>query len=65
MGRPARTAADFGFVATAKPPTSDGLYARVRCLPNQLEAARRRVRALENEARRYGLTDLLQTGERS
>lgn len=28
-------------------------------LPGQLEAARRRVRDLENKARRYGMTELL------
>lgn len=32
---------------------------RLRFLPQQLEAARHKVRMLENEARRYGLTDLL------
>lgn len=32
---------------------------RVRYLPAQLEAARHKVRALENEARRLGMTDLL------
>lgn len=36
------------------------LYMRVRYLPDQLEAARRKVAMLENEARRYGLNDLLQ-----
>lgn len=33
---------------------------RVRILPEQLEGARRKVAALENEARRYGMTDLLE-----
>lgn len=35
------------------------LYHRARYLPAQLEAARAKVRMLENEARRYGLHDLL------
>ena len=34
-------------------------YNRRRYLPAQLEAARRKVEALENEARRYGMTELL------
>lgn len=38
----------------------DPLSYRVRMLPEQLERARRRVAALENEARRYGMTDLLE-----
>lgn len=33
---------------------------RVRYLPMALEAARRKVAALENEARRYGMTDLVE-----
>lgn len=33
---------------------------RLRYLPVQLEAARRKVALLENEARRYGMTDLLE-----
>lgn len=32
---------------------------RLRVLPDQLESARRRVKALENEARRYGMNQLL------
>jgi hypothetical protein len=32
---------------------------RVRRLPAMLEVARHKVRMLENEARRYGLNDLL------
>lgn len=32
---------------------------RQRRLPEQLDAARRRVTALENEAKRYGMTELL------
>ena len=32
---------------------------RIRILPSQLHAARRKVAALENEARRLGLVDLL------
>lgn len=36
------------------------LYMRVRNLPDQLERARHRVRQLENEARRYGMTELLE-----
>lgn len=34
-------------------------YNRRRYLPSQLEAARRKVEALENEAKRYGMTELL------
>lgn len=33
---------------------------RVRVLPGQLDSARRKVAALENEARRLGFTDLLE-----
>lgn len=33
---------------------------RLRYLPKQLEAARHKVRALENEARRHGLSHLLE-----
>ena len=33
---------------------------RVNYLPDALERARRKVRALENEARRYGMTELLE-----
>lgn len=36
---------------------------RIRYLPQQLEAARRKVAALENEARRYGFVDLLESGQ--
>lgn len=32
---------------------------RVRYLPTAIEAARRKVAALENEARRYGMEDLV------
>lgn len=32
---------------------------RLRVLPEQLESARRKVRALENEARRYGMENLV------
>lgn len=32
---------------------------RLKVLPDQLERARARVRQLENEARRYGMYDLL------
>lgn len=34
---------------------------RIRVLPDQLDRARHRVRMLENEARRYGMTDLLES----
>ena len=34
--------------------------ARLRYLPAQLAAARHKVRALENEARRYGMAELLE-----
>lgn len=37
---------------------------RVRYLPKQLDAARKKVEMLENEARRYGLTELLRTDDR-
>ena len=37
-------------------------YHRLSYLPRQLEAARRKVAMLENEARRYGMTNLLQGG---
>lgn len=33
---------------------------RIRVLPGQLEAARRKVAALEDEARRYRMFDLLE-----
>jgi len=33
---------------------------RLSYLPRQLEAARHKVAMLENEARRYGMTDLLE-----
>jgi hypothetical protein len=50
--------------ADEKPPTKrksnhDPLASRVRYLPTQLEAVRRKVAMLENEARRYGLHDLV------
>jgi DNA-binding MarR family transcriptional regulator len=35
-------------------------YNRRRYLPSQLDAARRKVRALENEAERYGMRELLE-----
>ena len=35
---------------------------RVRSLPAMLDRARRKVEALENEARRYGMLDLLESG---
>lgn len=38
----------------------DAAAYRVRYLPRQLEAARRKVAMLENEARRYGFHDLLE-----
>lgn len=38
----------------------DRLVNRQRRLPDQLDCARRKVAALENEARRYGMTDLLE-----
>ena len=34
--------------------------ARLRYLPAQLSAARHKVRALENEARRYGMAELIE-----
>ena len=36
---------------------------RVNYLPVALENARRKVRALEAEAARYGMTELLEVGE--
>lgn len=44
----------------SKPRGRDPLAYRVRYLPAQLEAARRKVAALETEARRYGMHDLLE-----
>lgn len=41
-------------------PRADPRYDRARYLPGQLEAARRKVVALENEARRYGMVELLE-----
>ena len=38
----------------------DYLAHRVRYLPRQLEAARHKVAALENEAARYGMVELLE-----
>lgn len=32
---------------------------RIKYLPRQLEATRAKLRALENEARRYGMEDIL------
>lgn len=40
-------------------PEERNLLYRVRHLPSQLEAARRKVAMLENEARRLGLRDLV------
>ena len=37
-------------------------YHRLAYLPRQLEATRRKLVMLENEARRYGMLDLLQGG---
>lgn len=39
------------------------LVHRVRYLPVALEAARRKVAALENEARRYGMVDLVEQAQ--
>ena len=36
------------------------LDSRVRRLPDMLDRARAKVKALENEARRYGMDDLLE-----
>lgn len=36
---------------------------RLSVLPDQLDLARRKVRALENEARRLGMTELLEVGQ--
>ena len=38
---------------------------RLRYLPTALESARRKLAALETEARRYGMTDLLKPGEQA
>lgn len=43
----------------ARSDDAEHLAYRVRVLPDQLKRARRRVQALESEARRLGLTDLL------
>lgn len=40
--------------------TYNPLWQRKYHLPRQLDAARRKVRALENEARRYGWHDLVE-----
>lgn len=40
-------------------PAEKWIAYRVRHLPKQIEAARRKVAALENEARRYGMNDLI------
>lgn len=40
-------------------------YFRRRRLPEMLECARRKVAALENEAKRYGLDDLLEPGRQA
>lgn len=37
---------------------------RLKALPDQLERARARVRQLENEARRYGMFDLIAGNDR-
>lgn len=49
--------------APAKPKTYDPEYYRINRLPEMLANARRKVAALENEARRYGFTDLLENTE--
>lgn len=41
----------------------DAASYRVYRLPSMLKAARHKVRALENEARRYGMLDLLEGGQ--
>ena len=38
---------------------------RIRRLPAMLENARRKVAAYENEARRYGMTELLEQERRA
>lgn len=43
----------------ATAPTHDKLIYRIRYLPGQIERARRKLAALENEARRYGMHDLI------
>jgi hypothetical protein len=50
MGRPA-TQADLA---------DERLYRSIRRLPSQLERARARVRQLEQQARRFGMHDLVQ-----
>lgn len=45
----------------AMTPEEKHLAYRVRYLPTQLEHARRRVEQLENEARRFGFHDLVQS----
>jgi hypothetical protein len=47
-------------MSDAKPPKYDPAKYRAKYLPNQLELARRKVAALENEARRYGMNELLE-----
>lgn len=51
--------------ATAAPEEWEQIrfYNRVRYLPTSIERTRRKLRALEDEARSYGLLDLLERGE--
>lgn len=44
----------------AVPDAERYLAYRIRIVPQQLDAARRKVAALENEARRLGMVDLLE-----
>ena len=50
-------------ISDRKPPKYDPDAARMKRLPEQLDAARRKVRALENEARRRGMLDLIGGGQ--
>lgn len=43
---------------------AEAILYRQRVLPAQLERARNRVRHLEAEAARYGMTELIQRAER-
>jgi len=54
------TRSGVAAILNPRPYKYDTQAARIRRLPDQLAAARHKVRALENEARRYGFTDLLE-----
>lgn len=47
----------------AAPKEVRSMQGRMRRLPDQIQTARKKLAMLENEARRYGMTDLLQGGD--